>query len=175
MKGKRRGTFTLEPYNSEWPEMFLREKGTIKSLLEGEVLRIEHIGSTSVIGLGAKPIIDLCAEFKDLESAGKAVAALEKFGYELSPSDSTSERYFLRKGAPTQFQLSLTEAGSWYSRRTKAFRDYLNSHSQERDAYNLLKWNLSSADPEFGRAYTDGKTEFVTRVLRLANCFPDAS
>src|SRR3990167_1039196 len=126
----------IVPYNPEWVDMYETEAAKLKEVFGDDLLGIEHIGSTSVPGLPAKPIIDIMVLIDSHENVSKLIPRLQELGY---PFDSTShtdistERRLFRKGNPAESHLSVAYAdkgGFW--KRQLAFRDYLRSHPDER-------------------------------------------
>lgn len=137
------------PYDERWPNLFDAERGRLVGLLAPWLVGdVEHVGSTSVPGLSAKPIIDMLAGVRRLNAARRAVPLLEAVGYE-SGSHRPHEALWLFKpaGVPSferLFHLHLTEVGSDLWRERLVFRDTLRADLRE---------------------YTDGKRGFVVRVL----------
>lgn len=96
--GLKRGTVRLAPYNPMWQELFEVEKITLLNHVGNYISEIEHIGSTSVPGLSAKPIIDMIAAVKDLSVYTQLIEPLTKLGYEFMPERVFSDRVFFPKG-----------------------------------------------------------------------------
>lgn len=157
------------PHNPEWATLYEQEKEKLKQIFDSNLLGIEHIGSTSIPGLPAKPIIDIMVLIDSHENAEKYISKLESLGY---PFDSTAEtdksieRHLFRKGSPTEYHLSIAYAdrGSFWNRQL-AFRDYLRKHPKERDRYASLKKELLEKDSTGKGLYIEGKTEFVNEIL----------
>ncbi|MEK3817537.1 GrpB family protein [Cytobacillus sp. FSL W8-0315] len=89
---------SIEGYNSNWAKEFEAEKVKLKEILNDKVISIEHIGSTSIKGLGAKPILDIAIGLKDLKTVMEFIEPLEKLGYEFVYHKEFAERRFFRKG-----------------------------------------------------------------------------
>lgn len=159
----------IVPYNPEWAYMYEAEATKVKDVFGGNLLGIEHIGSTSIPGLLSKPIIDFMVLIDSHDHADGFIPNLLKLGYtfdSISHTDKSTERHLLRKGKPTQYHLSIAYAdrgGFW--KRQLAFRDYLRSHSDERDKYAALKLKLIEEDPSGKGSYIIGKTDLVNEVL----------
>ncbi len=156
-------------YNPEWIEMYESESEKIKEIFGDELLGIEHIGSTSIPGLSAKPIIDMMVLIETHENAEKFIPVLQSLDYNFNSSthtDKSTERHLLRKGNPTQFHLSIAykSRGSFWDRQL-AFRDYLRTHPEERNQYQELKQKLIQDDPTGKNTYVAGKTNLVNEIL----------
>ncbi len=132
--------------------------------------QIEHIGSTAIEGMKAKPLIDLMVAVADLEEAKAYVPQLELLGYEFRPGASGPDRLFLAKGPHDNrtHHLSLTDLGSKFHRESLFFRDYLRTHPDAAQEYRKLKEVLAQQYSEDRGAYTDGKKGFIEKVLKLA-------
>ena len=170
MLGLDRKTVLLVPYQEEWKKLFDSEERLIRGALGETALAVEHIGSTSIPGIKAKPIIDIMVGIRDLSELEKAIPALEKIGYEYRGEQGIKGRPFFRKGTVTAstYHLSVVEHGGEIWRKHKGFRDYLLKHKDAARKYNELKRNLAAEFKDDREAYTDGKTKFVEEILRLS-------
>ncbi|UPV99815.1 GrpB family protein [Halorussus gelatinilyticus] len=170
MVGLERGTVELYPSDPEWRRHYEAEVRRLDAVAGDRLLEYEHVGSTAVEGLAAKPIIDLLAVVPDLDTARDLVPVLEAHGYEHRPNDDVPGRLFFAKGPRTDrtHYLSLTERDSDCYREAVAFREYLRSHPETAAAYEDLKRDLAEAHPDDRERYTAEKSEFVQRVLRRA-------
>ena len=147
-------------YNPDWPQMFQQEMKKIERILGDNCVAVCHIGSTSVPGLAAKPIIDMMPIVKELAAADAVSAEFEKIGYEYLGEFGISGRRYLRKGG---------------DERTHhlALRDYLRTHPEAREAYGKLKKQLAEKYPYDIDGYYDGKDAFVRELEQRALCqFP---
>lgn len=157
------------PYNPQWVDVYTTEASKIKTACGESLLGIEHIGSTSIPGLSAKPIIDMMILIDHHENAEQYISKLTQLGYTFDANaltDISTERHLLRKGNPTQFHLSIAYAnrgGFW--KRQLAFRDYLRNHPEDRDRYAVLKQKLIAQDPTGKDTYIAGKTDLVNEIL----------
>ncbi len=165
----------IHPYSPEWPEKFRQEAALVKAALGSLVLAIEHIGSTSISGISAKPIIDIAVLTESIKDPAAFAALLEKIGYRYKPDMSSVERIFLRKGHPAEYHLSVTESKYPYWTRQMLFRDYLRSHPEAAQEYAEIKAGLAKEVPaedlkdlSRSKLYNAGKGPFVEKVLRLA-------
>ncbi len=160
----------IASYSERWPVLFADERAAILAAIAPA--EVEHIGSTSVPGLAAKPIIDIMIGVESLERAAACIPALAALGYEYVPELEAQmpERRYLRKvliGVRTH-QIHMVELGGAFWARHLLFRNYLRRHPQIAADYAALKRRLAA---EFGadiNGYTDAKTGFIRNVERLA-------
>ena len=154
-----------------WPAQFRAEAAALTELLGSWLAApVEHIGSTSVPGLDAKPILDMMAGVRDLTSACDAIPLLRERGYiHAQHRPATLYFYKLRPDDPAQHSchLHLTEPGSSLWRERLAFRDALRADPELARQYQELKDRLAADSPDLV-AYTAGKRAFVDRVLAAA-------
>jgi len=171
MVGLRRGTVALEPYDPTWPAAYRGEVDRLRQLVGKRIRRFEHVGSTAVEGLVAKPIIDLLGIVDTLDSARTLVPVLEANAYEFRPNDPVPDRLFLAKGPRSRrtHYLRLAEPRSDTVREELTFRDHLRTHPEDRAAYAELKRRLAARYPDDREAYTAGKGPFIEGVLVEAN------
>ncbi len=170
MVGLERGKVKLEEHKEEWKEEYQKEVSRLKSALGNQFLGFEHIGSTAIQGIKAKPIIDMIATVENLGNAEQIVSKLEKQGYEHRPNGDMEDRKFLAKGPEEKrtHYLSLTEKQSNFYSRTTAFRDYLNSHPEEAKKYSKIKQKLANKHANQRSKYTEKKSEFIENILEKA-------
>lgn len=171
MIGLSRGTVRVVPYQREWAALFEREAVWLRALMGESARAVEHIGSTSIEGMDAKPIIDLMVAVESLGAAGVWIPELEAEGYEFRPDAGVPDRLFFAKG-PRHLRthhLSLAEPTSEFYTQKLLFRDFLRRDAAAREEYRALKRRLALAHPEDRAAYTEGKREFVERILSLAS------
>lgn len=162
----------LEPYTERWPARFRRIKGRIGRGLSDFGPRIEHIGSTAVPGLVAKPTIDVAVGLPSLDAAEQAILLLQPLGYEFVPEfgERTADAIYLIRG-PIDFRsehVFLLEDGGGMWHRYLSFRDYLRTHPDIRGEYEALKHDLADRYPNDRPSYTASKADFIERVVRLA-------
>lgn len=135
------------------------------------VVALDHVGSTAVPGLAAKPIIDILIGLR-LADAVPCIALLEGLGYEYLPEREidTPERRFLArpKTKPRTHHIHIVEAGSDFWERHILFRDYLRTRGEAAKEYEALKRSLAAEFRQNREAYTEGKTEFIRRVEATA-------
>jgi GrpB-like predicted nucleotidyltransferase (UPF0157 family) len=166
--GLRRGEVVVTPYDPRWPELFVESADEIRRAIGTSILGVHHVGSTSVPGLCAKPILDILVSVSDLEVALSLEPALRAIGYEFRPDEAIRDRRFFRRpcgGACRTHHLSLAEPNSRHHTATLAFRDILRDQPHLAAEYAHLKLSLAKRFSRNRPAYIDAKTEFVTRVL----------
>ncbi len=168
MLGLEKGTVRLIPYTDEWGRLFEEEKSRLQAAVGKYVLDIQHVGSTSIPGMGAKPIIDIGIAVKNFEEASICIPPIEQLGYEYKGENGIPRRHFFAKGNPTTHHIHITEIGSrdWNNQIT--FRDYLTQHPEIAKAYAELKMELAQRYPTDRESYLEGKAPFIERVLQLA-------
>jgi GrpB-like predicted nucleotidyltransferase (UPF0157 family) len=163
-------------YDPAWPELYERERDLIGGSLGDLVAAIEHVGSTAVPGLGAKPIIDMMIGLRGLVDGEACVGPLEELGYEYKGEFGIPGRLYFRKivEGKRRYQIHMVEAGSDFWERHLLFRDYLRGHPDEAVDYYELKVRLAA---EFGtdrEGYTEAKTEFIRSMEAKARGTPSA-
>ena len=157
----------LVPYDPQWPTRFEAEKQLILAALVRPPLAIEHIGSTAVPGLAAKPVIDIIVLVADLADARPAIPALEAAGYSYWRDNPETSKLYLVKGLPPAAQR--THHLHIYADRAEldrhiAFRDRLRRDAVVRNEYEALKRELAGRYRGDRESYTDGKTAFIDTV-----------
>ena len=178
MIGQHKRNLAVVPYQSGWKELFEREADALRGLLGEKALGIEHIGSTSIPGLAAKPIIDIMAAVASLAQGAKLIPVMEALGYEHRAHDIIPERLFFAKETSPEYRthhLNLATLDSGFWKDQIAFRDYLRAHDQIATEYVDLKISLAETYARTQRLDRDGKTAFVAKVLELANKEENAS
>jgi GrpB-like predicted nucleotidyltransferase (UPF0157 family) len=149
-------------YNPRWVEEFALEAARIRDVFGGAVLAIHHIGSTSVPGLQAKPIIDMLPIVVDITRVDRFNAAMQDLGYEgLGEFGIPGRRYFRKGGDDRTHQAHIFAHGDPGIERHLAFRDYLRAHPAVATAYGILKARLAQQFPEDIYGYMDGKDAFI--------------
>ncbi|MCX6754890.1 MAG: GrpB family protein [Candidatus Nomurabacteria bacterium] len=161
-------------YQEFWKTKFEIEKEKITKTFENkyDVLNIEHIGSTSIPGLSAKPIIDIAVLVNSIDNIDPIINLIQELGYVYYPKMSSAERIFCRKGDPVEYHLSVSSPKFSFWRRQILFRDYLINNPKHILEYQNLKENNLKITPEkefvdlsLGEVYNSGKTEFVKKIL----------
>ncbi|MFF2807125.1 GrpB family protein [Streptomyces sp. NPDC058000] len=157
-------------YDPRWPMIFGRLAAVIRDGLGPLVLRIEHVGSTAVPGLPAKPIVDMDAVIPVGAAPAEAIAALRPLGYthEGDLGIAGREAFTSPEGAPAH-HLYVCAADSPELARHLAFRDFLRAHPESARRYGELKWELAARHRDDRSAYTVGKSVFIENALAEAH------
>ena len=160
----------IAPYDPSWPAAFLEERARLAQVLrEWLAGPIEHVGSTAIAGLVAKPVIDIMAAVASLDASRPAIRALAALDYKYFPYRPDIEHWFCKPSL--QFRthhLHLIPFGSRSWIDTLAFRDYLRDHPEVAAEYGSLKRALAKAHQFDREAYTEAKAPFIARILRDA-------
>jgi len=165
----------IVPYDPSWPERFEEERAALADAIGDWVLGgIHHVGSTSVPGLEAKPVIDILVGVRDLDESRSCFDLLDTLGYLYAPYRS-SEMHWFCKPDPSRrtHHLHLVPAGSSRFRDELVFRDYLRTHRDVAEEYGALKRRLAKEFEHDREAYTDAKTEFISATVQRAVDQPD--
>lgn len=153
--------------------MFAAEAAQLKRIFAGENVSIEHVGSTAVPGLGAKPIIDLMLGVEDLAQATDRIEALENFDYHYDPileKDIPDRRYFRKPLLqPRTHHLHVVKTGGEFWVSQLKFRDYLRAHPGVAQQYYELKARVAEECNQSGADYTSAKAPFIRAVLEAAD------
>jgi GrpB-like predicted nucleotidyltransferase (UPF0157 family) len=159
------------PYDPAWPEWFERARTELGGALGGAAVTIEHVGSTSVPGLAAKPIVDIVIGVDTFARGRDVIEPVEALGYTYVPeleSELPNRRYFrryAREGEPVDYHVHMYEAGHPELLEYREFRDRLRADRELARAYEELKLELAVRFRDDRGAYTEGKEEFVRAAL----------
>lgn len=158
------------PYSQKWKAMYEKEAEMIAEVLGDNCIAVHHIGSTSVPGLAAKPIIDIMPVVTDINKVAECASAFEKIGYEYLGEFGISGRRYLRKGGDERtHQVHIFEKSNDKDiGRHLAVRDYLCTHEEAAREYGELKKVLAEKFPYDIESYCDGKDGFVKELERKA-------
>ena len=160
---------TLVEYDSSWPELFEQESNRIHSVLGSKALQIEHVGSTSIPGLCAKPIIDILLVVKDSADESSYVPALAAAGYVLQIREPDWFEHRLFKGPDTDINLHVFSLGTSEIDRMLRFRDWLRTNDTDRDKYAQVKRSLAKNKWRHVQHYANAKTSIVQEIMKRAN------
>lgn len=152
-------------YDPGWPVRFEEERRLIAQALSGLAVAIEHVGSTSVPGLAAKPVIDIMVAIRAFEDGERCVAPLEALRYEYRGDGGIPGRHYFRKGEPRSHHMHMVVYGGEFWERHIAFRDLLRADRALADAYAALKRELAAQHGAGRIAYTEAKTPFIEAAL----------
>ncbi len=152
-------------YDPNWPSMFNQEAALIQQTLGSNCLTIHHIGSTSVPGLCAKPIIDILPVVKNILEVDKAAKAMERLGYEAKGEHGIAFRRYFQKGREVRsHNVHVYEEVDPEIDRYLKFRDWMRSHEDDAQAYANLKIELATKFPQDILRYCFGKDAFVANI-----------
>lgn len=161
----------LIPYDPAWPDEFAREAAVLRDALGDVLLSLEHIGSTAIPGLLAKPVIDILAIVTNVELLDTRSQAFEKLGYQVRGEFGIPGRRYFRKdddiGRRTH-HIHAYSVGANEITRHLNFRDYLRAHPAVADAYRALKEALAAKCGDDRPCYSDGKSDFIRDVEQKA-------
>lgn len=163
------GEVEIHAWSPGWAGRFEAEKRALAAVFHPEAVEIEHIGSTAVRGLAAKPVVDMLLGAADLAAIERRIASLAALGYRYVPefeAELPERRYFVKpaRGADRFHLHAVQAAGAFWSRHL-AFRDALREDSQLAAEYEALKRALAARFAHDRGAYTDAKSDFIRRVL----------
>ncbi|MCF6137717.1 GrpB family protein [Pseudalkalibacillus berkeleyi] len=157
------------PYNEEWPKMFHQEMIKLQCIYGSQIVTIHHIGSTSIKGLNAKPIIDILSVVKDINEIDKFDDQMKANGYEPRGENGIpGRRYFQKGGNARTHHIHIYQQGDVGIERHIAFRDYLRSNNELKNKYGKLKEELSKQFPYDIASYIKGKEQMVSEIEKKA-------
>ena len=160
----------IQPYSKEWIPKFDELGCSLRSALGGLAIRIDHIGSTSVPGLAAKPIIDIQVSVGSLEPVDVYRTGIEAIGYEWRRDNpEMSKRYFRERPGGERTHIHVRKFGSWHEQFALLFRDYLRAHADARDHYERAKRQLAVRFRHDRQGYTDAKAPVIWEIMRSAD------
>jgi GrpB-like predicted nucleotidyltransferase (UPF0157 family) len=163
--GRERRGIVIVDYDPSWPERFQREHDRLQQALGELALRIEHIGSTAVPGLAAKPIIDVLVEVADPDADDAIVRPLEAVGYELRVREPGHRMLRTRE---RDVHVHVWRTGDHEIARQLTFRDHLRRVGADRLAYERLKRELAARDWSDMNDYADAKGPLIEQILARA-------
>ena len=158
------------PYEESWTHSFIEEERSLYELLSAEIVRIDHIGSTAVAGLCAKPIIDVLVEVVNVSRIDDYADTLIAAGYKYKGENGIAARRYLVKGTETlhTHHIHIFEKGNPEIARHLNFRDYLRAFPAAAAEYGKLKIRLAGQFKSDPVGYTDGKSAFIQEIDKLA-------
>ena len=162
----------LVSYRDSWPAQFLREREKIVTALGQKAFRVDHVGSTSVPGLTAEPIIDIDVSVSDADDEADYLPALEAAGYQVQVRE-TDHR--LVRSPDRSVQVHICSAGSEWERRHLLFRDWLRQDVSDREAYAALKRRLAQRDWPDANAYAEAKSNLIAVITDRAESWAAAT
>jgi GrpB-like predicted nucleotidyltransferase (UPF0157 family) len=177
--GLKKGFVKVEKYNPEWQKEFSKEKKNLKKVFGSIALSIEHVGSTSIRGLSAKPIIDIAIGVNSLKDIVKIKKKILKFSHYSIKENNADGEILMRRGVPikqgedkpsfvTHF-IHIMEIGGRKYKETLVYRDYLRENKKALKEYNNLKQKLAIKYKNERKSYTKAKDKFIKNILTKCN------
>jgi len=158
----------IAEYDPAWPALYEREAARIRRILGARVVQLEHVGSTSVPGLAAKPRIDILLAVPDSSDEPSYVSPLEAEGYVLRIREPEWYEHRVLKGPDTDVNLHVFTRGCVEIARMVGFRDWLRTHPEDRALYERTKRELATREWKYTQQYADAKTDVVHEILDRA-------
>jgi GrpB-like predicted nucleotidyltransferase (UPF0157 family) len=162
------GPIELHDYDPRWPGQFAEHAAQVRAALGERAIRIEHVGSSSVPGLAAKPTIDIVLEVPDSADEAAYVGDLEDAGYVLRIREPDWFEHRLFNSAGQDVNLHVFSAGCAETERMVRFRDQLRANSHDRELYGRAKQELAGRDWEYMQQYADAKSGVIGQIMRTA-------
>lgn len=160
----------IVPYNIEWPTLFAELGARLRGALGATALRIDHIGSTSIPGLAAKPIIDVQVSVASFEPLDAYLLPMEKLGFVFRQNNpELTKRYFREQPGERRTHIHVRRAGSWWEQFPLLFRDYMRQNSDDAARYAALKYQLADLYRDDRRSYVDAKMPFIWEIMAKAD------
>lgn len=164
--GLESGFVRLVDYDPQWPALFEAEAARLRPVVAPLSITLEHIGSTAIPGLCAKPVLDILAGYDDPARLEDCIAGLTAAGYVHRGERGIPGREFFRRGTPRAYHIHLARQGGAFWQDHLRFRDALRSDAALRDGYARVKRDLAAKYPTDRESYIEGKAPFVLDVLR---------
>jgi GrpB-like predicted nucleotidyltransferase (UPF0157 family) len=162
------GPVELAEYDADWPQLYEREARRIRAALGARVRLLEHVGSTSVPGLVAKPKIDILLVVEDSADEAAYLPLLEAAGYVLRIREPDWHEHRLFRGPDTDVNLHVFSPGSPEIERMLSFRDHLRTNADDRELYARTKLELARRSWKYVQNYADAKTAVVEGIIARA-------
>jgi GrpB-like predicted nucleotidyltransferase (UPF0157 family)/GNAT superfamily N-acetyltransferase len=168
--GLKRGIVRLVPYSKEWATFFEKEKTILQRTLGNQVLGIQHVGSTSIPGMVAKPIIDIAVGIESIKDFKKCIEPLKTAGYESKEVNKNHNQFTFNKGPEEKriCHLHLVKYNGEIWKDYLAFRNYLKANKKRAIKYSTLKERLAKKYPENRVKYTKNKSNFIRETIKIA-------
>jgi GrpB-like predicted nucleotidyltransferase (UPF0157 family) len=159
----------VKPYNEQWSSIFEEEANILHKIFGSEIIDIQHIGSTSVNGLKAKPIIDIMLVVSDINRIDEFNTPMVSIGYEPKGENGIPQRRYFQKGGDNRtHHVHIFQLGNFEIDRHLAFRDYLQAHPDIAKKYGDLKEDLSKRFPCDIESYIKGKEQLILEIEQKA-------
>lgn len=166
----------IEPYDPAWPTLFASIAARLREALGERALRIDHIGSTAVPGLAAKPVIDIQISVGALEPVAFYADGLERAGFRWrADNPDRTKRYFREAPGAARVHIHVRSVGSWAEQLSLLFRDYLRDEQPAREFYAQAKRDLAARFREDREGYVAAKAPTVWAILQRADVWAQAT
>ena len=165
LPGVKRGVVVLCEPDPRWGELFEEEARQLRNVLGQLAIDIQHVGSTAVPGLAAKPILDIAVGIRRIEDALLCRVPLETLGYDYAEGAGIEQNYVFGKGIDRTHLIHVVEYGGDIWQNYLRFRDALRIDPELRCRYEILKRGLAMKHPEARALYTEAKGEFIRSVV----------
>ena len=174
MIGLKKGTVTIVPYDKEWTVLFKKEKSILVKALGPAAIDIQHVGSTSVPDMPAKPIVDIAVGIKTIKEFGQCFEPLKNAGYIYGPDASNWREFFFTKGRGEIItcHLHLMKYNGEIWKNYLAFRGYLRKNKDVARQYIILKETLARKYSGNRAKYTAAKSKFIRATIKTARNLP---
>jgi GrpB-like predicted nucleotidyltransferase (UPF0157 family) len=168
--GLQRGIVKLVRYNPKWVEIYETEASALKKILRSHITGIEHVGSTSIPGMIAKPIIDIAVAVKDIGAVHEIIEIMESHKYIYRGEIGIPDRHLFVKGSETirTHHIHLMPITHYQWETHRLFRDYLINHPESAKEYEKLKLGLQRQYSTNREKYLEGKAEFIQTIIKNA-------
>ena len=175
MSGLESDKVRVGPYDPAWPFRFAQLGGALRDSLRETALRIDHIGSTSIPGLAAKPFVDIQISVASFEPLDAYRLPLEGLGYVFRPDNpERTKRYFRESPKERRTHIHVRRAGSWAEQFSLLFRDYLRTHPEDAGRYAALKHRLAAEYQQDRHGYTEAKAPRIWEIMVQADRWSQA-
>ena len=161
-------TISIVPYDQEWPRLFEKERDILLQILGDKIIELQHIGSTAVVGLWGKPIIDMIGRVTNYPVDSEVIKALEAKGYESLGESGVRGRQYLRKRGNESYNLHIVKNGNEHWRKNLLFRDYLRFNEKEAEMYSHHKRELMTEGINRLLDYSNRKAQLIAEIIERA-------
>ena len=160
----------IAPYDPEWPRLFAELGARLREALGPVALRIDHIGSTAIPGMAAKPVIDVQVSVANFDPLALFRAPLESLGFMHRASNpDLTKRYFRETPGERHTHIHVRRAGSWSEQFALLFRDYIRAHDEDCRWYDAIKRQLAEQYGDDRQGYTNAKTPVLWEIMQKAD------
>ncbi len=161
----------IAEYNGNWPLAYEQERAILAEAFHPYAEDIQHVGSTSVSGLAAKPIIDILVTIREYPLPDSAIQAVVALGYEHMGEYGIPRRHYFRKGRPRSHHVHVLERANPEWEHFVLFRDYLRAHPQAAREYEALKRQLADRYRDERAVYTESKAPLIRQLMEKARAW----